>query len=50
MTLPQPRLFGLESLGEGGWLKTLRLEDYALRRSRPWSLQQALFTYYEASR
>ena len=31
--LPQPGLFGLESLvGEGGWLKALRLEDYAPRR------------------
>jgi hypothetical protein len=33
--LPQPRLFRLESLGEGGWLKALRLEDYAPRRSKP---------------
>lgn len=34
LTLPRPRLFGLESLGEGGWRKTLRLEDYAPRRCR----------------
>jgi hypothetical protein len=25
IALPQPRLLGLEVLGEGGWLKTLRL-------------------------
>lgn len=46
--LSQPKLFGLDSLGEGGWLKTLRLEDYAPRRLRPGSLQQALFPYHEA--
>jgi hypothetical protein len=46
--LPQPRLFGLDSLGHGGWLKYLRLEDYAARRTRPRSLQQALFPYHEA--
>lgn len=29
-SLPQSRLFGLqEALGEGGWLKALRLEGYA---------------------
>ncbi len=44
----QPKLFRLASLGESGWLKTLRLEDYAPRRTRPVSLQQALFTYHEA--
>ena len=48
LTLPQPRLFPLESLGEGGWLKALRLGDYAARRSRPGSPQQALFPYREA--
>ncbi len=48
LTLPQPRLFRLETLGEGGWLKVLRLEDYAPRRSRSGSLQQALFPYHEA--
>ena len=26
---PQQRLFALDSLGEGGWLKALRLEGYA---------------------
>ena len=48
IALAQARLFGLESLGEGGWLKTLRLEDYAPRKSRPESLQQVLFPYHEA--
>ncbi len=48
LALPQPRLFGLDSLGEGGWLKAMRLEDYAPRRPRPGSLQQALFPYHEA--
>jgi len=44
------RLFGLaEGLGEGGWLKALRLEDYVARRPRrPQALQQALFPYHEA--
>lgn len=48
--LKQMRLFGLaETLGEDGWLKALRLEDYAPRRSpRPRMLQQALFSYGEA--
>ena len=43
----QMRLFGLaEGLGEDGWLKALRLEDYASRRpGRPGMLQQALFPY-----
>jgi transposase InsO family protein len=46
----QMRLFGLaETLGEGGWLKALRLEDYVARRPRrPQALQQALFPYHEA--
>ena len=46
----QMRLFGLaETLGEDGWLKALRLEDYAPRRPpRPGMLQQALFSYGEA--
>lgn len=47
--LPQPRLFGLEALGEAGWLKALKLEEYAPRRlRRPSALQQALFAYTEA--
>jgi hypothetical protein len=46
----QPRLFGLaETLGDDGWLKAVRLDDYAPRRSRrPGMLQQALFPYSEA--
>lgn len=46
----QTRLFGLaETLGEDGWLKALRLEDYALRRlRRPKMLQQVLFAFTNA--
>ena len=46
----QMRLFGLaEALGEDGWLKALKLEDYAPRRSRrPEMLQQVLFAYTDA--
>ncbi len=46
----QLRLFGLaETLGEEGWLKALRLEDYVARGPRrPPALQQALFPYHEA--
>jgi putative transposase len=46
----QPRLFGLaETLGDEGWLKAVRLDDYAPRRPcRPRMLQQALFAYHEA--
>jgi hypothetical protein len=47
--VPQPRLFGLDALGEGGWLKALKLEGYATRRPRgPLALQQTLFPYAEA--
>ncbi len=37
----QMRLFGLsETLGDSGWLKALRLEDYVARRPRcPSALQ-----------
>ena len=46
---PQQRLFALDSLGEGGWLKALRLEGYAPRAPRgPLALQGALFPYAEA--
>ena len=46
---PQHRLFALDSLGECGWLKALRLEGYAPRRPRgPLALQQALFPYAAA--
>ena len=46
----QMRLFGLaETLGEDGWLKALRLEDYAPRTARrPDLLQQVLFSYTDA--
>jgi len=45
----QPKLFGLDALGEAGWLKALRLEGYAPRRPRgPLALQEALFPYAEA--
>lgn len=46
----QPRLCGLdEALGEGGWLKALKLDEYAPRRSpRPQASQQVLFPYVEA--
>jgi hypothetical protein len=46
---PQPRLFALGVLGEGGWLKAMRLEGYAPRApKRSQALQGALFTYAEA--
>lgn len=46
----QMRLFGLaETLGEDGWLKVLRLKDYAPRSSRrPEMLPQVPFTYTDA--
>jgi hypothetical protein len=48
-TVGRPRLFGLDALGEGGWLKAMRLDGYAFRAPRrPRSLQQALFPYAEA--
>jgi len=44
--LPQLRLFGLEALGDGGWLKSLKLDEYAPRGSRrPTMLQAALFPF-----
>jgi putative transposase len=47
--LPQLRLFGLDALGKEGWLKALKLENYATRTPRePQALQQALFPYQEA--
>lgn len=44
------RLFDLnEALGEEGWIKVLKLEEYAPRQPlRPDKLQQVLFTYLEA--
>jgi len=45
----QPKLFALDALGEGGWLKALRVGEYAARaRRRPDALQQALFPYLDA--
>lgn len=45
-TLTQRRLFALD---EAGWLKALKLEGYASRRSRaPSALQEVLFYYLEA--
>ena len=47
--LPQPRLFALDALGDGGWSKALRLGGYAPRGPRrPEGLQRALFAYHEA--
>ena len=41
---PQQRLFALDSLGEAGWLKAMRLGGYAPRSPRrPLALQQTLF-------
>ncbi len=47
---PQLKLFALEeALGSGGWLKALRLEDYAVRTCRrPQALQDVLFPYLDA--
>ena len=46
VAVAQPRLFGLEALGETGWLKALKLEGYAPRkRGPPQSLQGALFPF-----
>ena len=46
--LAQLRLFALDALGESGWLKAMRLEDYAPRRPRPRALQDVLFPYLDA--
>ena len=32
---PQQRLFALDDLGEGGWLKAMRLEGYAVKAPKP---------------
>ncbi|MGI8860235.1 MAG: helix-turn-helix domain-containing protein [Rubrobacteraceae bacterium] len=48
-TSAQPRLFELVVLGDTGWLKALRKEEYAPRKPRrPQALQQVLFSYIEA--
>ncbi len=45
----QPKLFRLQDTLGNGWLKALRLEEYASRNPRqPQALQQALFTYATA--
>ena len=46
----QSRLFNLaEALGEEGWLKAIKLEEYAPhRRQGSSALQQVLFAYMEA--
>ena len=46
----QTRLFGLaETLGEDGWPKAFRMEDYTPRAPRrPDMLEQALFAYADA--
>lgn len=45
LRLRQPKLFGLEKVLGDGWLKALRLEEYASRNPRqPQALQQALLT------
>lgn len=47
--LPQLRLFALDALGQAGWLRALRLEDYAPRGPRRASaLQEILFSYQGA--
>ncbi|MGI8650115.1 MAG: hypothetical protein ACR2KW_07020 [Rubrobacter sp.] len=47
--LPQPRLFDLEETLGNGWLKALRLEDYARRNPYgPQMLQEVLFPYLDA--
>ncbi len=50
IVVPQLKLFDLaEILGEDGWIKAIRLADYAPRRPRrPELLQQVLFPYTEA--
>jgi hypothetical protein len=40
------RLFELNILGEAGWLKVLKLEEYMPQQPRrPPALQQVLFAY-----
>lgn len=46
---PQARLFGLEEVLGDGWLKALKLGEYAPRRPRrPEALQGVLFPYLDA--
>jgi hypothetical protein len=45
----QSKLFGLDALGEGGWLTTLKLEGYAPQRLRgPLALRQTLVPHAKA--
>lgn len=46
----QPRLFGLDQiLGDDGWLKAIKLDEYAPRRPRrSQALQEAHFLYLDA--
>ena len=45
----QTRLFGLEEVLGDGWLKALKLREYAPRGPRrPQALQEVLFPYAEA--
>jgi hypothetical protein len=48
--LHQPRFFDLaEALGEEGWIKFIKLDEYTPRQSRrPEELQQVLLPYPEA--
>lgn len=49
VAIAQLRLFELEALGESGWLKALRLENYALRKPRQSQmLQEVLFSHLDA--
>ena len=49
ISLAQLRLFELEALGEMGWLKALRLGEYAPRKPQnPMALQEVLFPYLDA--
>jgi hypothetical protein len=50
IVLPQLRLLDLgEALGEEGWVKFLKLDEYAPRQvRRPDASQQVLFPYTEA--
>ena len=46
---PQAGLFGLQEVLGDGWLKALKLEEYAPRGPRrPQALQEVLFPYAEA--
>jgi hypothetical protein len=41
---PQPRLFGLDELGEDGWLRALELDEYAARsQNGPESIRGCCF-------